>query len=166
MTLYQATGTPYGPIEPDANRLLRVNKPRRRTDRVTESAEFLSMLWRLVRAAETRAIEDPEMIPQLDALAMRMAEAVNVVIAANAERFGIDPRLGLSMGECARILGITKQSASDRRKRGRAIINERLRRLGVVRLRYTEAPNERKVITETAQKAIVGLEQWRKRKAV
>lgn len=166
MTQPTASGTPYGPIEPPAHHLLRLIKSRKsRTGRVTENAQFMEALWRWVRAAEVRAIEDPEMLPQLFELSKRMADAVNVAIAANAERFAIDPRLGASMAECARILGIKKQSASDRRKLGAEIINARLRKAGAVKLKYSEAKEEKQIIRDTAAKAIIGLDEWRKRKA-
>lgn len=76
-----------------------------------DDEDFALMLMRLIRALEARAINNPAILPVCVALQHRLAEVVNVAIAANAERYAVDPRRGASMLECARTLKITKQSA-------------------------------------------------------
>jgi len=97
----------------------------------TEDSDFVAMMQRQLRALEARAINDPALLPQVLMLAQRLAEIVNVVIATSADTFRVDPYAAPSMGECARVLGITKQSASDRRKLGEQVIAGRLAELGV-----------------------------------
>lgn len=150
------------PVRPASERFADLIRPRRRTDRVTEDAEFLAFTWRMVRALEARAIDNPEMLIQVVALQQRLAEVPNVVIAVNAERFAIDPRSGLSMGECARILGISKPSASERRTRGRGVIEERLRAAGAAR--FSEAHRERAAIKAAAEHAVASLAEYRARR--
>lgn len=128
-----------------------------------DSEEFLMFAWRIMRAAEARAIDDPEMLPQLVALAQRLDEAVNVAIAANAERFAVDPRLGASAAECGRILGASKQAASQRRARGKAIMAGRIAAAGAVP--FAEARREREAIAAAAEHAVTYLADWRERKA-
>lgn len=128
-----------------------------------ENSEFIAMLWRMVRALEARAIEDPELLTQVVALAQRLSEVTNVAIAANADRYAVDPRRGASMAECARVLGISKQSASERRARGVAIMGDRIDRAGAVR--FAEAQRERAAITAAAEHAVVNLAEFRARHA-
>lgn len=127
-----------------------------------DDAEYLEMLWRMVRALERRAIDNPENLTQVIELANRLGEVVNVVIAANAERYEIDPKLGASMAECARILGITKQSASRRRARGVAVLDERITDAGGTR--FAEAARERAAIAAATEHAVIELAAWRARK--
>lgn len=135
-----------------------------RTDRpAVENGDFVAMLWRMIRALEARAIEDPELLTQVVALAQRLAEVTNVVIAANADRYAIDPRRGASMAECARVLGISKQSASERRARGVAIMGDRIDRAGAAS--FAEAQRERAAITAAAQHAVTNLAEYRSRHA-
>lgn len=147
-----------------AERFSALIAPRRRDpERVTEDAAFVAMLWRMVRALEARAINNPEVIPQVIALAQRLAEVTNVAISVNADRYAIDEHMGVSMAECARILGMTKQSASERRGRGRAVIETRLEAAGAVR--FSEARRERAAIEQAAEYAAVNLADYRARHA-
>jgi hypothetical protein len=130
---------------------------------VVENADFIAMLWRMIRALEARAIEDPQLLTQVIALTQRLSEVVNVTIAANADRYAIDPRRGASMAECARVLGISKQSASERRARGVAIMGDRIDRAGAVR--FAEAQRERAAITAAAEHAVTNLAEFRARHA-
>jgi len=135
----------------------------RREPRQTEGPEFVAMLYRVIRSLEARTINDPELLPQCVALAQRLDELVNVAIAANAERYATDPRLGASAGECGRILGISKQAASKRRERGAAIMARRVESAGAAR--FAEAARERAAIEAAAEHAVTYLAEWRERRA-
>lgn len=124
-----------------------------------ENAEFLAGLWRLVRALERRTIDDPTLLPQAVALAQRLSEVTNVAIAANAERYEIDPKLGASMAECARILGISKQAASQRRALGKGLMLGRIASAGAIP--FAEAKREREAITAAATHAVTVLSEYR-----
>lgn len=138
-------------------------RARRDTGRVTEDADFLRMLWRLVRALEERTIERPENLPQVLALVQRFNEIVAVVVAENADRFAADPFSGASMAECGRALGVKKQTASQYRERGVRILERRLAdallAAGVTdlaaRRRSTEAAREAAAIEAAAEFAVV-----------
>lgn len=142
---------------------IRPARPGREDRPVVENAEFIAMLWRMIRALEARAIEDPAVLAQVNKLSERLAEVSNVVIAANAERYSIDPRRGASMAECARILKITKQSASERRARGVAIMEQRIDRAGAIR--FAEAQRERAAIAAANEHAVASLDDYRARHA-
>ena len=144
---------------------LAVIRPERRTapERVTEDGEYLLLMWRMVRALEARAIERPENLAQVAALAHRLAEVVNVAIAANADRYAINPALGASMAECARILKISKQSASERRARGVAIMSDRIDAAGAAR--FAEAQRERAAVAAARDAAVTYLSEYRARHA-
>lgn len=136
--------------------------PRQREGRrVVEDAEFIAMLWRMIRALEARAIERPENLTQVVALAQRLAEVVNVAVAVNAQRFKIDPRRGASMLECGRALGIGKASISERRATGERIIAARHAAAGVTR--FGEAKREREAIDAAATHAATSLTEYRAR---
>lgn len=126
-----------------------------------EDGEYVQMMWRMVRAMEARTIENPEMLPQVIALAQRLAEVVNVAIAANAERYSVDPRRGASMMECARVMGISKQSASERRARGVALMGERIDAAGAAR--FSEAKREKAAIEAATEFAVTNLAEFRAR---
>ncbi|HZR54594.1 MAG TPA: hypothetical protein VFB06_34475 [Streptosporangiaceae bacterium] len=135
-----------------------------RPDRpVIENSDFLLMMWRMVRALEARAIDDPEMLPQVEALKTRLSEVTNVTIAVNADRYAIDPRRGASMAECARVLGITKQSASERRARGMDAIEARVEAAGAVS--FAEARRERSIVESVSNQAVTNLADWRERRS-
>jgi hypothetical protein len=163
-----------------SDRFTQALKPARRNpDKVpVEDLVYVEMLWRMIRALEFRAIENPEMLTQIYALGERLAEMINVVIATNAERFARNPHTGASMAECGRVLGITKQSASERKARGLKIIAERIREAGVVPHRDAEAEKaavkaakaaelarERTAIANADEHAVVNLATWRERRA-
>lgn len=138
-------------------------RPNRPADRpVVENDEFVAMLWRMIRALEARAIEDPSLLPQVVALVQRLSEVTNVVIAANAERYAVDPRRGASMIECARMLGVSKQAASQRRALGIAAMGDRIDRAGAIR--FAEAQRERAAITAAAEHATTNLVEFRARR--
>jgi hypothetical protein len=148
-----------------SGRFLAMIKPGagRETRRVVEDDEYLLMMWRMVRALEARTIENPELLIQAVALAQRLAELVNVAIAANAERYSVDPLSAASMAECARAMGISKQSASERRARGAAIMAERIDAAGAVR--FSEAARERQAIEQANELAVTSLAEYRARHA-
>lgn len=125
--------------------------------------EFAAGLLRMLRAWEARVIENPEMLPVHMQLQARCTEIVNVAIAVNAARYAVDPRRGASMAECARILGITKPAASERRARGVAVMGERVDRAGAAR--FAEAQRERAAIAAGRDAAIEQLSDYRARRA-
>jgi type IV secretory pathway TrbL component len=94
--------------------------------RVTENDDYIAFVQRVVRGLEKRAIEDPAILAHVLMVAQQLSEIANVVVATSAARYKLDPYASPSMGECAAVLGITKQSASDRRKIGDKILAERL----------------------------------------
>lgn len=98
---------------------------RKRPKRVTEHADFVAMIQRMVRALEARAIDDPTILAEVIMLAQRLAEIPNVVIALSSAQHKIDARSAPSAGEIARLLGMTKQSAGERGKVGQRILFER-----------------------------------------
>jgi hypothetical protein len=98
----------------------------KRAPRVTENADFVAMMQRQIRALETRAADDPAMLAQVIMLSQRLNEVANVVIAKSASTYKINPFKAPSMMEIARMLGMTKQSASDRRKIGDRILADRM----------------------------------------
>lgn len=127
-----------------------------------DDEEFGLGLMRMIRAWEARVIENPAMLAQNELMVQRFREITNVAIAANAERYARDPRLGASMAECAQILGISKPSASERRARGVAIMNDRIDRAGAVR--FAEAQRERAALTDARQHATVYLSDYAARR--
>jgi hypothetical protein len=137
----------------------RTCKPRARID----DEEFARGLMRMLRAWEARVIENPEMLPVHLELQARCVEIVNVAIAVNAERYAIDPAAGASMAECARILGISKPSASERKARGIAIMGDRVDRAGAAK--FAEAKRERERIAAAHEAAVDELAAWRARRA-
>lgn len=94
--------------------------------RVTENADFIAMIQRQIRALEARAISDPSILAEVIMLAQRLAEIPNVVIATSAARYLAEgPMAAPSAGEIANLLGMKKQSASERRKIGDRILFDR-----------------------------------------
>lgn len=91
----------------------------------TENDQFVSFAARIVERLEQRAHDDPSILPAIDLLAERFAEIVPVVIAQSAARYSQDPRLSPSAGEIAALMGVKKQSVSERRKKGDRIVLER-----------------------------------------
>lgn len=151
-----------------SDRFMAVIKPGRHRradddDRVpVEDPQYLAMMWRMIRALEARVINNPELLPQIPALTHRLAEVVNVAIAANAERYHIDPHMGPSMLECARLMGISGASASKRRERGVKIMNARIADAGATS--FSEAKREKAAIAEAAEQAAVAVPEWRERR--
>jgi hypothetical protein len=134
-------------------------KPRpRRTDRVTENDDFLAMLHRFATALEARCIADPSILPHCVELEQRFREIANVTIAVNAARFHANPHSGASMAECARAMGISDPSASERRKRGNAIIAARNEQAGVPN--FTEAKRVREIIRDVDTKTVERLSEF------
>lgn len=157
---------PETPDRPTAttDRLLAVIAPRRQRDPnrpVVEDSEWLPMMWRMLRALEARAIERPENLPQILALVQRMNEIPNVVIAANAERYEIDPMKGASLKECARYMGISYQAVSQRRKLGKAVTLARIAAAGAIP--FSEAKREREAIKAAEKFAEEIREEYRPR---
>jgi len=132
----------------------------------TSDQAYIEMLWRMIRGLERRAIANPEILVQVVALGVRLHEVTNVAIYGNAERYAVDPGLGASMAECGRLLGITKQSASERRARGKAVMLARVAAAGAVTL--AEVRREREHIAEArrqAEEAMPRLLEFRRRSA-
>lgn len=128
------------------------------TARVTENDDYVAMLQRMIRRLEDRAVADPAMLSQVIMLAQRLAEIPNVVIATSAARYSSDPLSAPSAGEIAAMLGMKKQSASDRRKIGDRILFER--QMGV----DTMPQRERAARTRAARHAEETLAGWLQRR--
>ena len=128
-----------------------------------EDADYAAYVMRVLRAWEARVIDNPEMLTAHLAIQARAAETINVAIAVNADRYAVDPRSAMSMGECARILGISKPSASERRARGVAIMGDRIDRAGAAR--FAEARREREQLAAAAAAAVDDLSAYRARRA-
>lgn len=124
----------------------------------TENDQYVAMMQRMIRALERRAIDDPAILAQVLLLAQQLSEVVNVVVATSAEKYSRDPYSSPSMAECAAILGIKKQSASDRRKLGERTIAERLAAAGAVS--FSAAKRERAARAAAAQHAEQAAPVW------
>lgn len=131
------------------------SKPRR----VTEHDDYVAMLQRMIRGLERRAIDDPAILAQVILLAQQLAEIPNVVIAVSAARYSNDPMSAPSAGEIAKLLRMTKQSASERRKVGDRVLFER--QMGV----ETMPQRERAARTRAAKYAETELSGWLQRRA-
>lgn len=129
-----------------------------------DDQEFAEFAMRVVRAFETRLVDNPELLPAARVISDRSAEMINVAIAVNADRYSIDPRAGVSMRECARILKIDPAAASRRRARGVAIMGSRIDRAGAVR--FAEAKREREILAAARVEAVDELAAYRARRAV
>lgn len=138
-----------------------------------EHLDYVAMLWRMIRALEVRSIDDPTLLPQVVALGQRLAEIVDVTIAASADRYAVDPRLAPSMAECGRILGHkNKQTTSYHRAKGKAIMLARIAAAGVVHINpktdrkiSSEAVRETQAIDAAAEHAVTNLADWLARRA-
>ena len=126
-----------------------------------DDEDYGLFLLRAIRAWEARVIDNPELLATNEVMVARFREITNVAIAANAERYALDPRRGASMAECARILKISKPSASERRARGVAIMGERIDRAGAVR--FSEAKREREQLDDARAQAVTYLSDYRER---
>lgn len=145
-----------------SERFLAVLRGGRKAKHAIDDADFGAFLMRLIRAWEKRVIENPEMLAQNVMLVQRLGEITNVVIAANAERYARDPLSGASMAECARLLGIGKAAASERRARGREIMEQRVAAAGVAS--FAEAKRERAALAAAADHAVVEMAGYRGRR--
>jgi hypothetical protein len=142
--------------------LAAITPARRRTPKhVIDDEDYAAMMLRLIRRLEERAIENAALLPLTVALAQRLSEVTNVAIAANAERYAVDPRRGASMLECARVLGIGKAAISQRRGIGDRIMTERIDAAGAVR--FSEARREREIIERVEEHAETNLIEYRAR---
>lgn len=142
------TGPDGQPIEP---------KPKR----VVENHEYLLMLWRMSRGLEARAVEDPEMLTQIMALSQRFSEIVNVAVASSAERYARNPHSAASIGEIARVMGLSRQAVSQRRARGIAVMVDRVLKSGAIR--FSEAKREREAIKAAQQHVEETMPEYRAR---
>lgn len=137
--------------------------------RITEDTDFVAMVYRQIRALELRAIERAEILPQVLGLAQRLNEVVNVAIAANAERYALDPMLGASRNECAKVLGVSPQAAGQRKQLGEQIMRQRLEAANAARLgdkrASAEAARERAAIDAATEHAVTNLAEYRARHA-
>lgn len=93
--------------------------------RITETSDYIAMMQRMIRSLETRAVDDPSVLAEVIMLAQRLAEVPNVVIARSAAAYATDPHKAPSAGEIGRLLGMAKQSVSERRKVGERLLFER-----------------------------------------
>lgn len=128
-----------------------------------DDEEYAAFVQRAIRGLEARAIENPFLLPLVRELEDRMREVQNVVIATNADRYEVDPRRGASLGEVSRLLGMSKQSVSERRAKGRASMLARIASAGVAR--FSEARREREVRERAVDTAVVALADFRARRA-
>lgn len=140
--------------------------PRRASKQAYDDAEIVAWTQRLIRTVEYRACGNAELLPQMIMLAQRLSEAVNTAIAVHSTRYAEDRTRGASAGECARAIGITPQSVTDRRALGIAAIHKRLAlaedSAGVTRL--TEARREREARSAASDFALSVLEDYRIRR--
>lgn len=148
-----------------AGQLVELITPQRRNpDKApVEDREFFTMLLRMLRAAEFRAIERPENLNQLLGIVGRAKEIIDVAIAVNAARYAVDKRSGASVGECGRALGISQQAASQRRIVGDKIMARRVEGAGVAK--FSEAAREREIVDSAVARGAVCLATFRARKA-
>lgn len=123
-----------------------------------ENDEFVAMMQRMIRALERRAINDPAMLAQVLVLAQQLNEITNVVISQSADAYAIDPYKAPSMMEIARLLGMAKQSASDRRKVGQRIIAARLALAGLAD--FSQARRERAAREAAAKHAAEAMPEY------
>jgi hypothetical protein len=128
-----------------------------------DDQEFAEFAMRVVRAFEARVIDNPELLPAARVLADRSAEVINVAIAINADRYKVDPRSGVSMLECSRILKIDPAAASRRRARGVVTMGERIDRAGAAK--FAEAKREREELLTARERAVDELAAYRARRA-
>lgn len=129
-------------------------KHRKTEPRVTENDDYLAFAQRVIRGIERRAIQDPAMLAQVILLTQQLAEVTNVVIATSAAQFALDPMRAPSAGEIARLLGMAKQSVSERRKIGDRIMAERMMGEGTIPQR------ERAARTRAARHAETTMAEW------
>jgi hypothetical protein len=131
---------------------------KKRESRVTENDQYVAMLQRMIRGLERRAIEDPALLAQVILLAQQLAEVPNVVIATSRTRYAADVFSAPSAGEIARLLGMSKQSASERGKLGERVLFERA--MG----QETMPQRERAARTRAARHAEETLQGWIERR--
>lgn len=153
-----------------AERFLDVLRGGRTPKHTIDDEEYGAGLMRMIRAWEKRVIDNPAMLAQNELMRQRFSEITNVAIAANAERYAIDPRKGASMMECARILGmvdkdgkVKKGTISGRRAIGIAIMAERIDAAGAIK--FSEAKRERKALADARDHAVTYLADYRARHA-
>lgn len=148
-----------------SERFLGVLRGSRKPKHTIDDQEFAEFMMRLIRAWERRVIENPQMLMENQVMIQRFKEVTNVVIEANAQRYARDPRSGVSMAECARLLGISKPSASERRAKGREIMAARVEAAGAVS--FAEAQRERAALAAAREHAAEKLPEYigRRRRA-
>lgn len=130
-----------------------------REKRVTENADFIAMIQRLIRALEARAIDDPSILAEVMMLAQRLAEIPNVVIARSAARYATEGEYAApSAGEIGRLLGMSKQGVSQRRTRGDDVLLQRM-------MGEQTAPHRERIARTLARKhAEATMAEWLERK--
>lgn len=153
-----------------ADRLMAEIASGRKTKGTYDNIDFVNFVMRMARTIERRGIGDAGILPYVMLLVQRFDEIIDVIIAANAERFALDPATGASMAECARALGMTKQAASKRRAKGDKIIARRLAAAGVARLAdkkgsAAEVEREKKAVKDATEFVVVALADYITRKA-
>lgn len=119
-----------------------------------ENDKYIAMMQRMIRALERRAIDDPSILAHVIMLAQQLAEITNVVIAESSAAYASDPHRAPSAGELARMLGMSKQGASQRGIRGQRTIFER--QMGM----ETMTQRERAARTRAENHARTTLETW------
>lgn len=125
-------------------------KPRKPKHAIDDH-EFAEFVMRMVRRLEERAIDNAGIILMCKLIAERLDEVVDVALAANAANYAKDPHSGFSAAECGRLLGATKQAASQRRARGLRIMLDRIEAAGLTV--FAEAKRERAAVKAAEQLA-------------
>lgn len=146
-------------------RLTKTGKPWPAPKNKIDDADFAEFLLRMIRNWEERVIGNPEMLAQQRVIAQRCAEISDVVIAVNAARYAVDPRQGVSMLGCARILGVGKSEASRARARGVAIMGDRIDRAGAARFAELQREREQVAVVQQQPAYVDELAAWRARRA-
>lgn len=95
--------------------------------KVTEDAEYIAMVYRMVEGLERRAINNPDnVLPHLAGLKARMQDIENVTIATTVLRYRRDKRTGRSGNDMARMLRITPQAITAKIRRGEQAMFNRI----------------------------------------
>lgn len=154
-----------------ADKLMEEIKSKRKAKNDIDNQEFVRFVMRMARVIERRGIGDPGILPLVMVLVQRFDEIIDVIIAANAERYHlIGEHAGASQAECARALGMSTQAAGKRKAKGEAIIARRLAAAGVAKLANksgsaAEVEREKKAVQEASKFVVVALADYIARKA-
>ena len=106
-------------------------RPRKRSERVVETEEYVAFLHRSIDALGRRLADDPAGLVHVEPLRDHLRDAMNTAIALNQAAEGGT----YSFGEIAAILGMRRESVYERAVRGRKLLAGIRARLGVPDLR-------------------------------